>query len=99
MEKQIPSALDIAGLAGAVAMSERNFKRRFKKATGDTPLEYFQRLRIETAKKRLCDSHKRIDHVAGEVGYLDVAFFRSVFKKVTGFTPSEYRHRIQFGPV
>jgi transcriptional regulator GlxA family with amidase domain len=99
MEKQIPSPLDIAGLADAVAMSERNFKRRFKKATGDTPLEYFQRLRIETAKKKLSDSHKRIDHVAGEVGYMDVAFFRSMFKKITGFTPSEYRHRIQFGPL
>jgi len=99
MEKHIPSPLDIAGLADAVAMSERNFKRRFKKATGDTPLEYFQRLRIETAKKKLSDSQKNIDQVAGEVGYLDVAFFRSVFKKIAGFTPSEYRHRIQTGPI
>ena len=99
MERHIPSPLDITGLAEAVAMSERNFKRRFKKATGDTPLEYFQRLRIETAKKKLSEGHKSVDHVAGEVGYLDVAFFRGLFKKITGFTPSEYRHRIQFGPL
>lgn len=45
--------LSIDKLASQLAIGRRNFDRRFVKATGNTPMEYLQRVRIEAAKKSL----------------------------------------------
>ncbi|MBI9092402.1 MAG: helix-turn-helix domain-containing protein [Desulfobacterium sp.] len=50
-------------------MSIRNFKRRFKKATGDSPLVYLQRLRIDAAKDILEKKNTSIEEIANQVGY------------------------------
>jgi transcriptional regulator GlxA family with amidase domain len=82
-------------LAQAVAMSERTFARRFSRATGNTPLEYTQRVRIEAAKRAL-EAGARVSTVAGTVGYTDAASFRRLFARITGLSPAEYRAR--YGP-
>jgi transcriptional regulator GlxA family with amidase domain len=91
METHLAEGLNVVELAQVVAMSERNFKRRFKKATGDTPNEYLQRVRIERAKQQLEHTSRSIESIAEEVGYRDVAYFRTVFKQLTGATPNAYR--------
>ena len=50
-------------LATKVGMSLRNFKRRFAKATGDTPLAYVQRYRVEAAKRLLESTDKGVSAV------------------------------------
>jgi len=77
-------------------MSLRNFVRRFKRATGDTPLNYLQKLRIAAAKRLLEGDHRTMQEISGAVGYQDVAFFRSLFARHTGVSPSAYRRK--FGP-
>lgn len=95
MEAHFAEPLNVAMLADVAAMSERNFKRRFKKATGDAPNEYLQRLRIELAKHRLEHTSISIEGVAGYVGYRDVAYFRQVFKHMVGATPNAYRTKVK----
>jgi transcriptional regulator GlxA family with amidase domain len=80
-------------LSAKFAVGRRNFDRRFIKATGNTPVEYLQRVKIESAKKALETSRKTINEVMYEVGYSDVKAFREVFRKVTGMSPLEYRRR------
>lgn len=77
-------------------LSERTFKRRFKRATGYSPLEYVQTLRIEEAKHLLETTTQATDDIATEVGYEDPATFRRLFKRLTGVTPARYRQRFQF---
>ena len=74
-------------------MSPRNFVRRFKHATGEAPLHYLHRLRIEAAKELLEAEYKTLQEVAGEVGYEDVIHFRNLFKRHTGISPNAYRRR------
>jgi len=74
-------------------VAERSFKRRFTQATGVSPLEYVQRLRIEYAKRRLEQSDAPIDEVSWAVGYEDPASFRRLFRRVTGVAPGAYRRR------
>jgi transcriptional regulator GlxA family with amidase domain len=74
-------------------LAERTFKRRFATATGLTPIDYVQRLRIEDAKRRLERTEATIDDISWRVGYEDAAFFRRLFKRITGLTPSAYRKR------
>lgn len=76
-------------------LAERTFKRRFKNATGYSPIEYVQTLRIEEAKHLLETGSSALDEVAWEVGYEDPAAFRRLFKRMTGVTPAAYRQRYQ----
>lgn len=74
-------------------MSMRNFVRRFKQATGDSPLIYLQKLRIAAAKRMLESDHRTMQEIRGAVGYQDVAFFRDLFQRHTGVSPSAYGQR------
>lgn len=76
-------------------LAERTFKRRFVAATGLTPMEYVQRLRIEDAKRRLERTEEPADTISWRVGYEDPAFFRRLFKRVTGMAPGAYRKRFR----
>lgn len=79
--------------AKRVGMSLRNFVRRFKQATGDSPLMYLQKLRIAAAKRLLESDHRSVQEISDAVGYQDVAFFRNLFQRHTGVSPSAYRQR------
>ena len=79
--------------ARRVGMSLRNFVRRFKDATGDSPLIYLQKLRVAAAKRLLESDHRTMQEISDAVGYQDVAFFRSLFQRHTGVSPSAYRRR------
>ncbi|MCO4291704.1 helix-turn-helix domain-containing protein [Solitalea sp. MAHUQ-68] len=80
-------------MANDLAISRRNFDRRFIKATGNSPLEYHQRVKIEAAKRSFENSGKNINEVMFDVGYNDSKAFRTIFKKITGLAPIEYRNK------
>lgn len=80
-------------LAQRLGMSTRNFTRRFKQATGEAPLTYLHKLRINCAKHLLETDFKSVQQVCYDVGYEDIAFFRNIFKRYAGLTPSEYKQR------
>jgi transcriptional regulator GlxA family with amidase domain len=79
--------------ARRVGMSLRNFVRRFKRATGDSPLIYLQKLRVAAAKRLLESDHRTMQEIGDAVGYGDLAFFRQLFQRHTGVSPSAYRRR------
>ena len=95
IEQHYAQNLSIGELASRFAFSRRNFLRRFKEATGNTPIEYLQRVRIEAAKRQLENSSTGIGEVMSDAGYNDIKSFRLLFKKYTGFSPTEYRNRYQ----
>jgi transcriptional regulator GlxA family with amidase domain len=74
-------------------LSERTFKRRFRAATGFSPVEYVQTLRIEEAKQYLETTGLTTEEIGALVGYGDPAFFRRLFKRQSGITPAAYRLR------
>lgn len=76
-------------------LAERTFKRRFTQASGYSPIDYVQRLRVEDAKRRLERTEAPVDEISWKVGYEDPAFFRRLFKRTTGLSPGLYRRRFQ----
>jgi len=88
---QHPFPLDAP--AKQAGMSLRNFVRRFKQATGDSPLIYLQKLRIAAARRLLESNHRSMQEISDAVGYQDVAFFRALFQRHTGVSPSAYREK------
>lgn len=97
IEDNLHDKISIEHLSSKLAVSRRNFDRRFIKATGNTPIEYLQRVKIESAKKALETSRKTINEVMYDVGYSDVKAFREVFRKVTGMSPVEYKRKYNSG--
>ncbi|HLP19675.1 MAG TPA: AraC family transcriptional regulator, partial [Chitinophagales bacterium] len=85
--------ITVEDLADRYAIGRRSFERRFKKATGNTIVEYMQRVKIEAAKRSFESSRKNINEVMFDVGYTDTKAFRTIFKKITGLTPIEYRNK------
>ena len=84
---------DYHRIAADFGFSRRTLIRRFKAATGETPLHYLQRFRVEIAKTLLEQRHHSFDEVAYQVGYEDSSFFRKVFVQHTGLRPREYRSK------
>jgi transcriptional regulator GlxA family with amidase domain len=93
IESKIDEKISVESLSSKFAVGRRNFDRRFIRATGNTPVEYSQRVKIEAAKKSFESSRKTISEVMYDVGYSDVKAFREVFRKITGMSPLEYRSR------
>jgi len=93
MHKNFAKTFLLEDPARRVGMSVRNFVRRFKHATGDSPLAYLQKLRIAAAKRMLENNHRSMQEISDAVGYQDIAFFRSLFQRHTGVSPSAYRDR------
>ena len=91
IESKLHEKISVEHLSSRFAVGRRNFDRRFIKATGNTPVEYSQRVNIESAKKAFETSRKTINEVMYEVGYSAVKAFREVFRKITGMSPLEYR--------
>jgi len=93
METNLDEKISVEHLSSRFAVGRRNFDRRFIRATGNTPLEYSQRVKIESAKKAFESTRKTINEVMYDVGYSDVKAFREVFRKITGMSPLEYRSK------
>ncbi len=97
IEGHLQERISVEALSAKFLAGRRNFDRRFLKATGNTPLEYAQRVKMEAAKKAFESSRKTISEVMYEVGYSDVKAFREVFRRITGMSPLEYRSRYNRG--
>ncbi|MBN9383022.1 MAG: helix-turn-helix domain-containing protein [Chitinophagaceae bacterium] len=93
IESKLHEKISVEDLSSIFSVGRRNFDRRFIKATGNTPFEYVQRVKIESAKKAFEISRKTVNEVMYEVGYSDVKAFREVFRKITGVSPLEYRSK------
>ena len=88
--KPVENIIQLSGLPA------RSFARRFRKATGYTPINYVQHLRVEASKHYLETTSVSVDEISFKAGYEDPAFFRRIFKRITGLTPSAYRRMFRF---
>ena len=85
----------VAEMSSKSGLPATTFARRFRTATGKSPMEYVQALRIEEARQLLETTDAPIAEIGEEVGYVDTVSFRRLFKRRTGITPTE--HRTMFG--
>jgi len=83
----------VAAMVAGSGLAERTFNRRFRAATGYSPIEYVQTLRIEEAKQMLETGGDPVERISFEVGYADPTYFRRLFRRRTGVTPARYRQR------
>ncbi len=93
MEANFAEPRGIDQIADQFGFGVRNFKRRFKVATGHTPLAYLQTLRLEKAKQLLETTRLGFEVITNRVGYEDSNSFRRLFCQRIGISPSHFRKR------
>src|SRR5690606_7013358 len=89
----------VAELVRRSGLPKRSFDRRFRAATGYSPLAYVQALRIEEAKQLLETTDATAEAIGHEVGYGDPASFRRLFLRLTGMTPAGYRRKFRLPQI
>lgn len=86
--------ISLEQLAAKMYLSPYYICRIFKSETGDTPIDYLIRLRMEKAKELLEQgSVQSIQEVAESVGYEDAYHFSKLFKKRYGVSPSGIKNK------
>jgi AraC family transcriptional regulator len=93
MTEGLENSFSLTLLAAEAGMSDFHFSRLFRRATGQSPSQYFIQMRMEKARQLLRSSSLSIIDVALEVGYTSPGHFAHVFKRHTGQTPRDYRQR------
>ncbi len=89
--------LTLDALARHAAVSPRTFSRRFTEDTGDTPMQWVMRARIDVARELLERSERGVEQIAADVGLGTGANLRLHFQRILGTTPSEYRRTFAQG--
>lgn len=87
--------LNVPMLAERVAMSPRNFARVFSKEMTITPAKFVERLRVETARRRLEESQNSMERIAAECGFGNVNSMRNVFQRALKTAPGHYRRHFR----
>ena len=95
LRTNLSTNITLAELALQFGLSQRSFTRRFKQATGIRATEYWQQLRIQTAKELLSASNLSIQEISYHVGYQDQGHLTRLFKKSLNLTPKDYRTMVR----
>lgn len=91
IERHYKERISVESLSQKLNIGRRNFDRRFVRATGTTPLDYLQRVKVEVAKSELESQRKTVSEVMYAVGYNDEKAFREVFSRIAGMSPVSYK--------
>ena len=85
-------------LARRVAMSERNFQRRFVEQVGMTPGRYVAEIRFEAARRALAESDDPVALIATRTGFGTAESMRRMFVQRIGAPPDSYRRHFSTTP-
>ena len=92
MEQHYYEPLSIEKLADMAGTSERAFYRVFQQATGSTPNQYLNNLRIAQAAELLRHSDMPVADIADECGFLNSSYMAKLLQKQIGSTPRQFRN-------
>lgn len=84
------SKISLEDIAHNIYLSPAYIIKIFKEVTGETPINYLIKVRINKAKELLSQEKVPLSEVAEMVGYEDIVHFSKLFKKYTGFSPKQF---------
>jgi transcriptional regulator GlxA family with amidase domain len=94
--EHLDQPLTVEDLAGRALLSPRSFARRFRAATGTTPMQWLLRQRVLHAQRLLETTDLSVERVSQRCGFGTATALRVHFRRIVGTTPMAYRRT--FGP-
>lgn len=92
IDKNYSKTITLEALCGILNMNKNYFCRVFKKATGTTPTEYINFVRVWKAENLLTTTKQSVLEISMEVGFSSVSYFNRIFKKLKNTNPTTYRN-------
>lgn len=92
LETKFADNWNLGTIATQIGMSKSNLLLTFKKATGQSPIDYLIQLRIQKSMELLRNSDETISDIAFAVGFNDSNYFSRQFSKINGTSPRTYRN-------
>ncbi len=91
LQEHFSEQISLKDIANAAELSEKYFGEYFKNVTGETPIQYLNKYRIEKSAEALREDEKSITEIALECGFNDLSYFIKTFRKHYGTSPGNYR--------
>ena len=95
MKESYKSNISLQVVSDKLYISTWHLSKILKKETGSTFVDLLNSIRIQEAKKLLCEPQYKIYEVCELIGFSDAAYFVKLFKKLSGVTPTEYRNNLK----
>ncbi|MEJ2765952.1 helix-turn-helix domain-containing protein [Photobacterium sp. MCCC 1A19761] len=95
MKRHIAEPITAREIAEQCGIPLRSFNRKFSDQVGQTPHQYLQKIRMESAQQLLRDFGMSTQDVAEQVGYKNAYHFSTRFQQQFGMTPSQYRRMVK----
>lgn len=95
MKRHLSQPITAQRVATQCDLPLRTFNRKFKDQVGQSPHQYLQKIRMETAQQLLRDFGMSVQDVAEQVGYKDAYHFSTRFQQQFSLTPGKYRKMVK----
>ena len=93
LKENIEHRLSLDEMAAFAGYSVSHFTSVFRKKTGSSPLNFFNRLKMERASQLLTGTDMRVNQVCFKVGIDDPYYFSRLFTRLMGCSPQAYRRQ------
>ena len=95
LERNIGKRLTLDDVSKKFNYSRSFICKIFKEETGESLITYFNKIKIEEAKKLLCESDRRAAEISELLGFSEPKYFGAIFKKQVGISPAAYREQLR----
>ncbi len=95
LQRHHAEEIAMPALAQRLGIGLRTLNRRFRQATGTTPVRYLQQQRLRSARELLRTTDLGIADIALAAGFGDGDYFSRLFRNETRMTPSDYRRAVR----
>lgn len=91
VRQRMGQTLQVSDLCAAAGLSSAQLTRLFKQSLNQSPAQFIEKQRMDSARQLLAFSALTIQEIASKVGYRDPFYFSNRFRHATGISPRRYR--------
>ena len=96
IDEHIGERIYLSELARQAGVSRFHFARQFRLSTGESPMEYLRRVRIDRSKRILETRRATIAEVAAGLGFSDQSHFTRTFGRLVGVSPTSFARSVDW---
>jgi AraC-like DNA-binding protein len=94
MRRNLDRKIAVSELSRSVGVSDTQLFRLFRTHLKDSPLTYFNAMKIKRAAELLRHTLIPVKEIAFSLGFEEPAYFTNQFRKTMGMSPRDYRKKI-----
>lgn len=97
IRENLGNRITLADICSKFSYSQSFICKIFKQQTGETLIEYVNRVKIAEACKLLLKTQMKVTEISASLGFQETKYFDALFKKNIGKTPTKYRKENENG--